>query len=140
MKRLIAFGMLLALPMAFAGKTTKTTTKEENFKLIHVTDLAPLVKEHAANLYVFDANNDDTRKKDGIIPGAKLLTSSSKYDIAKTLPEKKDSKLVFYCANTQCMASHAAANRAAKAGYTDVSVMADGIQGWKTAGEPTEKP
>jgi hypothetical protein len=35
------------------------------------------------------------------------------------------------------MASHEAARRAVKAGYTDVSVMADGIAGWKAAGEAT---
>jgi len=35
------------------------------------------------------------------------------------------------------MASHEAARRAVKAGYTNVTVMADGIAGWKSAGEPT---
>jgi rhodanese-related sulfurtransferase len=35
------------------------------------------------------------------------------------------------------MASHEAARRAVKAGYTDVSVMVDGIMGWKDAGQPT---
>ncbi|HKV54419.1 MAG TPA: hypothetical protein VJN94_07225 [Candidatus Binataceae bacterium] len=35
------------------------------------------------------------------------------------------------------MASHEAARRAVKAGYTDVNVMIDGIAGWKSAGEPT---
>ncbi|MGH7916459.1 MAG: rhodanese-like domain-containing protein [Candidatus Binataceae bacterium] len=35
------------------------------------------------------------------------------------------------------MASHEAARRAVKAGYKNVSVMADGIMGWKAAGEPT---
>ena len=34
------------------------------------------------------------------------------------------------------MASHEAARRATDAGYTDVSVMADGIFGWKNAGQP----
>ncbi len=38
------------------------------------------------------------------------------------------------------MASHTAAGRAVKAGYTDVSVMIDGIQGWKAAGKPTAQP
>jgi len=33
------------------------------------------------------------------------------------------------------MASHAAARRAVQAGYSDVSVMADGITGWKAAGK-----
>jgi rhodanese-related sulfurtransferase len=36
------------------------------------------------------------------------------------------------------MASHQAAGRAAAAGYTDVSVMNDGIKGWKEAGNPVE--
>jgi rhodanese-related sulfurtransferase len=34
------------------------------------------------------------------------------------------------------MASHGAARRAVEAGYTNVSVMADGLKGWKAAGEP----
>lgn len=34
------------------------------------------------------------------------------------------------------MASHDAARRAVKAGYTDVSVMGDGIMGWDAAGQP----
>jgi rhodanese-related sulfurtransferase len=38
------------------------------------------------------------------------------------------------------MASHEAARRAVEAGYTDVSVMADGIKGWNEAGQPTAKP
>jgi rhodanese-related sulfurtransferase len=38
------------------------------------------------------------------------------------------------------MASHEAARRAVDAGYTDVSVMADGIKGWNDAGKPTARP
>ena len=38
------------------------------------------------------------------------------------------------------MASHGAARRAVDAGYTDVSVLADGLQGWKAAGKPTVVP
>ncbi len=38
------------------------------------------------------------------------------------------------------MASHEAARRAVEAGYTDVSVMTDGIWGWVDAGEPVEFP
>lgn len=33
------------------------------------------------------------------------------------------------------MASHEAARRAAKAGYIDVSVMMDGLMGWREAGQ-----
>jgi rhodanese-related sulfurtransferase len=34
------------------------------------------------------------------------------------------------------MASDAAARRAAKAGYTDLAEMKDGIMGWDAAGQP----
>ena len=36
------------------------------------------------------------------------------------------------------MASHEAARRAVGAGYTNVSVMVDGITGWHHAGQPVE--
>jgi len=35
------------------------------------------------------------------------------------------------------MASHEAARRAVKAGFKNVSVMVDGIMGWRDAGQPT---
>ena len=81
-------------------------------------------------------NTDEFRAKNGVIAGATLLTSASGYDLV-VLPKDKASKLVFYCANTKCTASHVAAGRAMEAGYTDVSVMTDGLMGWKTAGQPT---
>ena len=42
-----------------------------------------------------------------------ILTSSSKYDLSQ-LPEDKAKDLIFYCSNTRCTASDAAAERAAK--------------------------
>jgi rhodanese-related sulfurtransferase len=80
------------------------------------------------------------RSTSGVIPGAHLLSSDDKYDVATTLPPEKNAKLVFYCADTQCTASHEAARRAMAAGYTDVSVMSDGIKGWVDAGKPVEHP
>jgi rhodanese-related sulfurtransferase len=35
------------------------------------------------------------------------------------------------------MASHAAAERAVEAGYTNVAVLKVGFKGWKEAGKPT---
>lgn len=111
----------------------------EKFKMIHVADLASQLDNKNTQLTVYDVNTPEIRKN-GIIPGAHLLSSSNSFDVAKELPADKNSELVFYCANTKCMASHAAANRAIKAGYTDVSVMADGIQGWIKAKKNVEKP
>ena len=86
-----------------------------------------------------DANGPQTRASQGVIPGAVLLTSSSQYDV-KELPADKNGKLVFYCANEMCSASHAAAKRAMDNGYTDVTVLNAGIRGWKSAGQPTLHP
>ena len=110
----------------------------EGFKLIHVADLQKSLTAAPASVHIYDANNEETRAKDGIIPGAVKLTSSSQFDVNSTLPKDKSAQVVFYCANTHCMASHTAAKRAIASGYTNVSVMADGIQGWKKAGLKTE--
>ncbi|MDB4955026.1 MAG: Rhodanese domain protein [Myxococcales bacterium] len=81
-----------------------------------------------------DANGESTRKKMGVLPGAVLLTDSSDFKVSE-LPTDKSKPLVFYCANTQCGASHDAASKAITAGYTNVKVMPDGIAGWVKAGK-----
>jgi rhodanese-related sulfurtransferase len=102
-----------------------------------VADVASWTKAKAA--VPVDANGKETRSSQGVIPGAVLLTSSSSYAVSE-LPADKGSKLVFYCANQKCGASHAAAKRAMEAGYTNVAVLPEGIAGWKQAGQPTAKP
>ncbi|NNN06537.1 MAG: hypothetical protein HKL90_11605 [Elusimicrobia bacterium] len=105
------------------------------FKVMHVADLAAAL-ESSTPPTVCDANTASVREHAGVIPGARLLSSYSKYDVARELPADKKSALVFYCANTLCTASHVAARKALDAGYADVSVMVDGIFGWKKAGQP----
>lgn len=101
--------------------------------------VAELVTKLAATpaVMVFDVNNEQVRTKEGMIPGAKLLTSASKYDPDMELGADKDAEMVFYCANTRCTASHTAAVRAIEAGYTKVSILPEGIAGWKAAGNAT---
>jgi rhodanese-related sulfurtransferase len=84
-----------------------------------------------------DANSSSTREKNGTVPDAIILTSSYKYDLAQ-LPEDKSKDLIFYCSNTNCTASDAAAERASSNGYEKVSIMREGIKGWKQAGKPTK--
>jgi hypothetical protein len=87
---LLLLGSLLVGP-AFA---------EEGFQIIHVEDLSKLIASPPKALAVYDANPASTREREGVIPGAHLLASSVSYDVAKELPPDKDTKLVFYCANT----------------------------------------
>ena len=111
--------------------------KHASVKVVSLDDAEKLQQEKQASF--LDANAGDIRAKWGVIPGATLLTNFAKYATSE-LPKDKDAKLVFYCVNTRCSASHQAAQRALQAGYTDVSVLPDGIIGWKNAGKPTHLP
>lgn len=133
MKRILMSLMVsAALVPAMAFACDGEMKAESPVKKVTVAQLA---KEKQVKT-VFDANSADFRVKNGTIPGAVLLTSSSSYDL-KELPAKKDAALVFYCANTMCGASEGAAKRAIEAGYTNVAVLPDGLMGWKAAGQKT---
>jgi rhodanese-related sulfurtransferase len=144
--KLLVISASLVFSMVAVGSTSAhkyhhpkrgTAAADEGFKLIHADALEKQLAKPGT--FVFDANTDETREKEGVIPGAKILTSSTQFDVAATLPPNKDASVVFYCANEACMASHEAAKLAVKNGYTHVSVMSDGIKGWKKAGKKTEK-
>ena len=104
---------------------------------LSVADLAGLLEDENAKVAVLDSNGDKTRKQFGKIPNATLLSDYKKFDKSE-LPREKDAKLVFYCSNTQCGASHASAGVAMSEGYKDVNILPAGIMGWKEAGQKTE--
>jgi hypothetical protein len=133
----ILAAVTLAAPAALAceGEGHAQHSEKKRVTNLSVTQVAGLQKEKKVT--VLDANGADFRKQHGTLPGAVLLSHFNQYDAAKELPAAKDAKLVFYCANMQCKASHAAAKRALEAGYTDVNVLPDGLLGWKKAGQPT---
>ena len=128
---LLIAAMLLLLPPSLCFAT------EKSFGLINVPTAKVLLADPSAKVALFDANGVEYRKKQGTIPGATLLPSSANYP-ASVLPSDKTAKLIFYCANKKCMASHDAAKRAISLGYYDVAVLSDGIAGWQEAGEPVE--
>jgi hypothetical protein len=93
--------------IAFAAPALALACDEDGHaakvKKVSIVELADLQK--SGKVTPVDANGTDIRSKQGSIPGAVLLTNAMKYD-AKELPAAKDAKLVFYCANTRCTASH----------------------------------
>ena len=131
----------LAVSMAACNKA-KTDMSAEAVAVavakVSVEQLAEQLKSSAPPT-IFDANGDSTREQYGTIPGAKLLESSSNYDVHATLPSNQNSDLVFYCANTSCSSAEGAAQRAVEAGYKKVSVLPQGIRGWVDAGQPTNR-
>ena len=110
-----------------------TNTADVQIPEISVEDAGKALE---AGALAVDANSERTRKKNGTVPEAIILTSSYKYELAQ-LPEDKSKDLVFYCSNTNCTASDAAAERASTNGYKNVHIMREGIKGWKDAGKAT---
>ncbi|HEY8430919.1 MAG TPA: rhodanese-like domain-containing protein [Sandaracinaceae bacterium] len=123
----------VALSSACSGEANEAPIPE-----LSVAQVASMLE--AGEAVVVDANNARTREQYGVIPGARLLSSSSSYDPATELPADKSTNLVFYCGNFDCRASDGAAARAREAGYTRVHVMRAGIAGWVEAGREVARP
>ena len=144
--RSIALGILFlaqALLVACGGSQANTTSSEttaaaEEAPLAQssVEEVSAAIDARNNSIAVFDANHRETFDEHHV-PGAKWVH----YDdyAASELPADRAQHLVFYCANEECSASHVAARRAMEFGYTNVSVMGAGIQGWIAAGKPTEQ-
>lgn len=74
------------------------------------------------------------------IPGAINIPVESK-DFIDRVAKKTKSKaqeIAVYCANEQCTASHDAAEKLAKAGYTHISRFTGGLKEWKDSGHKTQ--
>ena len=83
---------------------------------------------------VFDLNAHRSWVRERV-PGA--INLAPDFDAA-LLPAERTTPLVFYCSNPLCRKAPQAARRAEKLGYTDVRVMAAGINGWVGARLPIQ--
>ena len=126
MKKLIA----LAVSLVFAASVYAA-----EFPDISITDLKSAMSSH--KVVLLDANGTESWES-GHIPGA--IDFNAKEDkLASVLPKDKDVLVVAYCGNPQCPAYRAAASAAKKLGYKNIKHLVAGIEGWKSAGEKTEK-
>ena len=95
--------VIVAASSAFAfdiGKLLDNKPKEpDKFAIIRVDRLASLMNDSNSHVNIYDANGWGLRSTAGVIPGAHLLSSDDKYDVATELPTDKSAKLVFYCAD-----------------------------------------
>lgn len=89
-------GLLLLVALGCAGGEAAS----EGFGLIHLDDLVAMLASAGPPTTLLDANGPDFRARHGIIPGANLLSSYGRYDVATELPPAKDARLVFYCADS----------------------------------------
>ncbi len=129
-------GFLAAGVLALASLLSGCATS--GAQIISVEKVAQFVEIKAPNVAILDANDDDVRKDKGTVPGAIALSNYSKYALSE-LPQDKSTQLIFYCYKFLCTASDEAADRAIKAGYTNVWRMRDGITGWQDYAAKTKK-
>ena len=106
-----------------------------DFPDISISDVKAAISAH--KVVLLDANGTETWKS-GHIPGA-IDFAATQDKLASLLPKDKKALIVAYCGNPQCPAYHAAAAAAKKLGYKNIKHLVAGIQGWKSAGEATEK-
>jgi hypothetical protein len=95
--------ILASIAPAFAfdiGALLNNKQKQpDKFAIIRIDALASLIADSNSHVNIYDANGWALRSRAGVIPGAHLLSSDDKYDVAKELPGEKSAKLVFYCAD-----------------------------------------
>lgn len=70
----------------------------------------------------------------GHIPGAISIPDSKFDQMAGSLPQDKNTLLIFYCGGLECMLSHNSAFKAEKLGYTNIRVYAEGSPDWAAKG------
>lgn len=128
--------LLVGCKDASPAAATEAAAVDKAEAVIPEISVADADKALQSGAVAVDANSERTRKKNGTVPDAVILTSSYKYELAQ-LPEDKSKDLIFYCSNTSCTASDAAAERASTHGYKNVHIMREGIKGWKAAGKAT---
>ncbi len=76
--------------------------------------------------------------REGHIRGALLLDPDDVVPHARAQGATADRPIVVYCTGPSCSNSHRAAAELQAAGYTNVSVFADGKEGWRAAGRALE--
>jgi len=93
--------LMLAMPALAMdiGSILNNHPSDEGFQTISVNDLSKLMADPSAHVHIYDANGPSTRESQGMIPGARPLTSDDHYNVAEELPSNKNADIVFYCAN-----------------------------------------
>lgn len=127
------YSLVLLLAATLMGCHYMSEKHDNDLMTIDTEQLSQGIK--TKSLYVFDNNTPEVYAKNHIPTAVHM--NPREPDLSM-FPHNKQSKLVFYCKNTWCMASHQGARVALDNGYPNTYVYADGIDGWIEAGQPVE--
>jgi flagellin-like protein len=102
------FGAIVMLTIAFAARAfaadigavvNNHPAAPANIHVIYLKDLVKLMADPNSHVRIYDANPPGVRRSEGMIPGARPLSSADNYNVADELPSNHNAKLVFYCHN-----------------------------------------
>ncbi|MDD3178782.1 MAG: rhodanese-like domain-containing protein [Opitutaceae bacterium] len=124
LRNLAVFSLSIAVALsAFANSA--------NYPAISRDELKQAIA--AGSVTLIDVNGSESYAE-GHLPGAiDFAVSADK--LATLLPADKNTLIVAYCGGPRCQAYRQGADAAARLGYRNIRHYADGISGWKQAGE-----
>lgn len=126
----IALVVGLVATQAFAGSASKIDNiSAENLKKMH---------DDSAHFILIDARRVEDYNKEHITKAISLPANDVNSKTLDEIAPDNKTKLVFYCQNVKCQASHIAASKALGAGYKYIYEFNGGIEAWKEHGYPTE--
>jgi rhodanese-related sulfurtransferase len=125
---------LLLLPVAFMMLFLFTPASAEKpaWKVIQPEALHRMLEQKSNFTLINTMSTIECR--DHSIPKSLCIPCETLENQIGKLPDDKQRKIVFYCESELCLRSYKAAEKALKHGYMDVSVLKDGLPGWKKAG------
>ena len=88
--------LALASMTACAKDSDKSAPKADDLPSMTVAEVEQAIT--AKQAVAVDCNGDRTRKKNGVVPGAILISDEEQYPVSE-LPADKATKLIFYCAD-----------------------------------------
>jgi rhodanese-related sulfurtransferase len=131
MRKIAPFSMLLAVFMALF-LFTPAWAQQPAWGEIRPEQLRQMLDQNVDLLLINTMSYIECR--DHSIPGSICIPSGTFDEQTDRLPRDKQRKLVYYCESNLCLRSHQCAEKSIKLGYTDVSVLKNGLPGWKMAG------
>lgn len=108
--------------------------KKKNYVEVGTPVVAAAYKKNSA--FIVDAR---PYKKflGSTIPSSVGIPDTKLDELIGRFPTDKTTKVITYCGGYHCGKSHTIARKLISMGYSDVSVYAAGLPGWKKAGHPT---
>lgn len=139
----LGLALILSLPVALPAVAWLTPAHAQQAKAkegwyTNIVDIE-FVKQNVEippkkGVMLIDSRPAARQYDPGHIPGA-ISIPDSKFDkMLDSLPQDKNTLLLFYCGGVECMLSHNSAFKAEKLGYTNIRVYADGSPDWAAKG------